>query len=190
MDDPHEHLRADRHLGPVVDRHGPVGLDVADDPFERLLGSILRQQLSMDAAAAIRERLFEAVDPTPAAIRAADETVMREAGLSAAKVEYAKALADAWTANDWSREHFADLPDEAVVEEVTAVRGIGPWSAKMFLMFGLGRTDVFPVEDLGIRKAMWELVDADLSRAAMVQHAERWAPHRSYASRYLWRAIE
>lgn len=190
MSDPFDALRTDEYLGPVVEDHGPITLDPARDPFERLLVSIVRQQVSMDAAAAIEERLFERVDPTPAAVSEADPETLRDAGLSASKAEYARSIAAAWRDNGWSRSYFAEHTDEAVVDELTAVRGIGTWTAKMFLVFGLGREDVFPVEDLGIRKAMWQLVDEDLSREAMVETATRWAPYRSYASEYLWRTID
>jgi DNA-3-methyladenine glycosylase II len=82
------------------------------------------------------------------------------------------------------------MSDDAVVEELTEIAGIGPWSAKMVLMFGLAREDVFPVEDLGIRAGMHEVVDPDLTRAQMRKHAEAWAPHRSHASLLLWNAVE
>jgi len=190
MSDPIDFLRADDYLGPVVEDHGPIALEPAADPFERLLVSILRQQVSMDAAAAIEARLFDRVEPTPDAILEADPETLREAGLSASKAEYAQNLADAWIENAWQRSSFADRSDDAVVEALTAVRGIGTWTAKMFLVFGLGREDVFPVEDLGIRKAMWTVVDEELTREEMVETAERWKPYRSYASEYLWRTID
>jgi len=82
------------------------------------------------------------------------------------------------------------VDDAAVIEELSSIHGVGTWTARMQLMFALGREDVFPVGDLGIRKGMHAVVDPDLDRAAMVAHAERWAPVRSYASLYLWRAVE
>jgi DNA-3-methyladenine glycosylase II len=186
----HEALLADDVLGSHVAEHGPVELAVAEDPFRRLVVSVLRQQVSMDAAAAIRERLFDAVDPTPEAILAADETTLRDAGVSAAKTRYLRNLAEAWREEGWSREGFGALDDEAVRAELTAVTGVGPWTADMFLLFGLGRPDVFPVGDLGIRKGMDALFDADLTRAEMRDCAERWAPYRGYASLHLWRVVD
>ena len=190
MSDPIDALRSDPRLGDVVDTHGPISLEPAPDPFERLLVSIVRQQVSMNAAAAIETRLFERVDPTPSAILEAEPESLRDAGLSAAKSEYVKNLANTWTENGWSREFFAAKDDDAVIDELTTVKGVGPWTGKMFLIFGLGREDVFPVEDLGIRNAMWALVDDDLTRAEMVDAAERWRPYRSYASEYLWQTID
>ena len=186
-DDPIAVLRTDEYLGPLVETHGPLTLEPADDLFRRLVVSVLRQQVSMDAAAAIRERLFDAVDPTPDAVLAAEEATLREAGVSAAKTRYLRSLATAWREQDWSRERFAALDDDAVREELTAVTGVGPWTAKMFLLFGLGRPDVFPVGDLGVRKGMGRVFDAELTRAEMRTRAERWAPYRSYASLHLWR---
>lgn len=190
MDDPVESLRSDSILGAIVDDHGPISVESAPDPFERLLVSIVRQQVSTEAAAAIEARLFDAVDPSPAAILDAAPESMREAGLSEAKTEYVRNVARAWRENGWDRSFFAGMSDETVVDELTTVRGVGTWTGKMFLIFGLGREDVFPVEDLGIRKAMWQVVDEDLSRKEMVETAKRWRPYRSYASEYLWQQVD
>ncbi|MFB6132465.1 MAG: DNA-3-methyladenine glycosylase [Halanaeroarchaeum sp.] len=190
MSDPVDSLRSDPVLGGVVEEHGPVSIEPASDPFERLLVSIVRQQVSMDAAAAIRERLFETIDPSPSGVLDADPESMREAGLSEAKTEYVRNAATVWQERDWDRAYFERTSDEAVIDELTTVTGVGPWTGKMFLIFGLGREDVFPVEDLGIRKGMKRIVDDDLSRSEMVDTAERWRPYRSYASEYLWHQID
>lgn len=186
VDDPYQQFRSDPALAPLVEEHGELALDPHEDPFQRLVVSVLRQQVSMAAAAAIRERLFEEVPVTPDGILAADETTVREAGVSAAKAEYLQALAAAWQDRGYTREYFAGMDDDAVAAELTDIRGVGPWTADMFLLFGLGREDVFPVGDLGIRKGMTRLVGLE-DRAEMVEYAERWRPYRSYASLYLWR---
>lgn len=183
-------LSADPELEPHVEAHGPLELDPADDPFRRLVVSLIRQQVSMEAASAIRERLFERVDPEPASILAADPATLREAGLSSAKAEYLEHAARAFEDNDYDRDYFANLSDDEVSEELERIRGVGPWTANMFLMFALGRPDVFPVEDLGIRNGMQELLDSELSRSEMRTRAERWSPYRSFASLYLWRACD
>lgn len=185
-----EALSADPALAPYVEAHGPLELDPAEDTFERLFVSLIRQQVSMDAAAAIRERVSDAVEITPEGILAADDDRLLEAGMSAAKVRYANNLAEAYRTNGFDRAYFADMDDDAVSEELTSITGIGPWTAKMFLMFGLGRPDVFPVEDLGVRKGMEIACGEEMSRAAMRERAADWAPYRSYASLYLWRAYE
>ncbi|QLH84017.1 DNA-3-methyladenine glycosylase family protein [Halosimplex pelagicum] len=188
--DPIEELAADEVLGPVIDEHGPVTIEPAEDLYERLVVSLIRQQVSMDAAAAIRERLFEAVEVSPEAMIEADHADLHDAGLSEAKADYVKSAASAFRTREWDRDTFADMGDDAVRAELTDIHGIGPWTADMFLMFGLGREDVFPVGDLGIRKGMDRLFDADMTRAEMTDAAERWRPYRSYASLYLWRAVE
>ena len=164
-------LQSDRALEPLVEEYGPLELSTASDPFRRLLVSLLRQQVSMDAAAAIRERLFERVDPTPDGILAAERETLRGAGLSEAKTEYAISVAEAFRDREYDREYFADMSDEAVTDELTGIRGVGPWTAKMFLLFALGRPDVFPVEDLGNRKGMHAAVDPELTRVEMVSRA-------------------
>jgi DNA-3-methyladenine glycosylase II len=192
MDDPHEFLRSDSALGPVVDAHGELTLDPAEDLFERLVTSILRQQVSMASAAATRERLFEAVEVTPTGVLAADEQVLKDAGLSRQKTRYVRNVAEAFHERGYDRDHFAAMDDEAVVAELTEITGVGQWTAEMQLMFALGREDVFPVGDLGIRKGMTTLhpeLDRE-DRAAMVERSERWRPYRSYASLYLWRIKE
>ncbi len=185
-----EVLAGDPDLGPLVDAHGPVEVAAADQLFPRFVVSILRQQVSMDAAAAIRERLFERFEVTPRSMLAADPEMLRNIGLSAAKVEYVRAAAERFETRDYDHTYFADKSDEAVMAELTGIHGVGPWTAKMFLLFCLGRPDVFPVEDLGIRKGIQEVVGSELTRAEMRAHAEQWAPYRSHASLYLWRATD
>jgi DNA-3-methyladenine glycosylase II len=186
---PHDSLREDSYLGPLVERHGHLKLDPADDMFERLVVSILRQQVSMASAAATRERLYEAVEVTPEGILAADPETLRNVGLSRQKTGYVRNVAEAFR-DDYSKAYFEELDDQAVVDELTDIKGVGEWTARMQLLFSLGRPDVFPVGDLGIRKGMRNLFGEDLSRAEMVEAAERWAPYRSYASLYLWRVEE
>ena len=190
LEDPVEALADDPTIGPLVEEHGPLTLDPAGDLYERLVVSLVRQQVSMSAADAIESRLREAVELTPAAIADADDEALRAAGLSAAKVEYVTAAAEAFAERGYDRAYFAELTDAAVVDELTDIRGVGPWTAKMFLMFALGREDVFPVEDLGIRKGMAALVDAELTRGEMVDAAEAWRPYRSYAALYVWQHYE
>lgn len=183
-------LAADPILEPYVTEFGPLELDPAEDLFERLVVSLVRQQVSMAAAAAIEKRLFDAVEVTPAGILAAEPELLQDAGLSAAKTKYVKAVAEAFQQQGYDRAYFAEMDDEAVAEELRGIRGVGPWTAKMVLMFGLGRPDVFPVEDLGVRRGMEIACDREMSRAEMRERAREWAPHRSYASLYLWRAYE
>jgi DNA-3-methyladenine glycosylase II len=189
-DSPHETLRADPDIGPLVERHGDLTLDPASDLFERLVVSILRQQVSMASAAATRERLFDAVAVTPAGIRDADDEVLRDAGLSRQKTRYVNEVAETFLAEEYSLATFEDATDEDIREALTAITGVGDWTANMQLLFAFGREDVFPVGDLGIRKGFEAVVGEGYSRAEMREYAERWSPYRSYASLYLWRASE
>jgi DNA-3-methyladenine glycosylase II len=190
--DPHAFLREDDVLGPVVAEHGELALETADDLFERLVVSILRQQVSMASAAATRDRLFDAVDVTPAGIRGVDDGVLKDAGLSRQKTRYVNEVASAFDEQDYSIAYFEGMGDDAVRDALTAITGVGDWTANMQLLFAFGREDVFPVGDLGVRKGMQRVLPDgdDLTRSEMAARAERWAPYRSYASLYLWRVDE
>ncbi len=186
-----EVLREDDALTPLVEEHGPLGLSPADDLFERAVVSLVRQQVSIAAAESIRERLFGRVAVTPDSTLAADEATLREAGLSTAKVGYARALAERFRAREHDHAYFEGMDDEAVVTELTDIHSVGPWTAKMFRLFCFGRPDVFPVEDLWIRKAVRAVTGDDgMTQAAMRNRAGEWAPYRSFASLYLWRAVD
>ena len=183
----HRHLQSDATMARLIDHHGYLVVEPAANPFRRLVKAIARQQISMASAAATWDRLTERFEITPERIRAADPQTLQAVGLSEAKSEYVKNAASAFADRGWSTEYFAELSDQAVQKELTEIRGIGPWTAKMFLQFGLGREDVFPVEDLGIRHALTERYGVQ-SRAEMREQAEPWKPYRTYGALYLWRA--
>jgi len=187
-DDVRAVLSADPVMADLLDEHGHVPVEPHARPFERLVVSIVNQQLSTASAAAIRERLDERVSLTPDGIREADDDVLRECGLSGPKIRYLRNVADHFPGGI-DRDTYADRTDEEVRADLTAITGVGEWTANMFLIFCLGREDVFPVGDLGIRNGMEALYGHD-SRAEMVAHAESWAPYRSYGTRYVWKAYE
>lgn len=194
-DGANDQLREDEYLGPIVDEVGPLTLDPAEDAFRRLVVSICNQQVSMASAAAIRERLFDAVEITPAGIRAADDETLREAGLSRQKTRYLNEIADAFHEHGWTSDDFAAMDNDEVRETLTDITGVGPWTADMFLLFVVARPDVFPVGDLGVREGLKTLVDhhgedPEMTRGEMTEFAERWAPVRSYAALYLWQVQE
>jgi DNA-3-methyladenine glycosylase II len=188
-------------LGRIIDALGPEGLGDPragrpDDHYGALVRSIVGQQLSTKAARAIYARLvdrFGGRTPTPAEVLADDPDELRAAaGLSRAKVSFLRSLAEHVLDGRLELDKLDVLPDSEVTAELVAVRGIGPWSADMFLMFHLGRPDVLPVGDLGIRRAFMglygleELPDA----ATMVAIAEPWRPYRTLACRFLWRSLD
>ncbi|MGM0591089.1 MAG: DNA-3-methyladenine glycosylase family protein [Halobacteriota archaeon] len=184
-----ESLHRDPVLSTLVDEHGPLELEPAPDGYRRLVRSIISQQLSTSSARAIRARVFDRFEVTPEGILAADEQALRDAGLSRQKIGYIRSAADAFLEHDLSPTALESNSDQEVIDLLTSIRGIGVWTAKMYLMFGLAREDVFPVEDLGIRNGM-ELLYGEMSRDEMVQKAQTWKPYRSYASMYLWRAVD
>jgi DNA-3-methyladenine glycosylase II len=167
-----------------------------DDHYGALLRAIVGQQLSVSAARAIYARLlarFPDRPPTPAEILADDPEALRTAaGLSHAKVGYLRSLAEHVLSGELELERLDELDDERVIAELTAVKGIGEWSAHMFLMFHLGRPDVLPVGDLGIRRAMervYQLPELP-TPPEMEQIAAPWRPYRTLACRYLWRSLQ
>ncbi|MCG1003300.1 MULTISPECIES: DNA-3-methyladenine glycosylase [Halobacterium] len=185
-----EYLQDDPHLRPVINEHGPVTIEPADDLFQRMVVSIIRQQVSMESAAATRERLYNTVDVEPTTILETDTDTLHDVGLSQQKASYIHNIAEAFLENNYSRQYFDGMNDEEVMNELTEIKGVGPWTARMQLIFGLGREDVFPVGDLGIRKGMQSLYGEDTTRAEMRDIAGHWQPYRSYASLYVWRAYE
>ena len=201
------HLKKnDPKLGQLIDRVGEFAmrLDASPSPFETLLEAILYQQLNGKAAATIhgRVREFFGGDPTPKGLIDVPDERLRGCGVSGNKIKALKDLA-AKTLDGTVPTHAAILkmPDADIVERLTEVRGIGPWTVEMLLIFRLGRPDVLPVTDYGVRKgyALTFLklpktrpVEAkDLPKAdVLFRRGRKWAPYRSVASWYLWRACD
>ena len=186
-------LRSDPVMADLLERYDPYGTDDRA-PFERLCVSIINQQLSTASAAAVRERVFETLgEVTPRRVLAADEAALREAGLSASKVEYLQNVARAFRDDDLTPAGLADRSDEAVVDRLTEIRGVGRWTAEMYLIFVLERPDVLPLGDLAVRRGIETLYgdgDDGMSRAEMREVAEAWRPYRSHATRYVWADYE
>jgi DNA-3-methyladenine glycosylase II len=192
---------ADPVLAKVIDEvgsdgPGDLGVTISNDRYGALVRSIVGQQLSTRSAQAIYGRLtdrFGGRTPTPVEVLEDDPDELRQSvGLSHAKVDYLRSLAERVLDGSLDLDHLDRLGDEEVIAQLTAVRGIGPWSADMFLIFRLGRPDVLPVGDLGIRRAF--MVHYGLAEmptpAEMERIAEPWRPHRTLASIYLWRSLQ
>ena len=157
--------------------------------FEALLNIIVGQQVSALAAAAIRGRLAEAVDPmTPENFLAAGEDVLRGVGLSGRKVEYGRGLAEAVLSGLLDTDRIANLPDDEVVKTLTGIRGLGRWSAEIYMLFALRRADIWPAEDLAIQEALRRLKNLDARPARKESEAivEPWRPFRGIAALFLW----
>ncbi|BEV70840.1 DNA-3-methyladenine glycosylase [Paludibacterium sp. THUN1379] len=163
------------------------------EPFETLLRAIVGQQISIAAADAIWGRLAQLAPlQQPQAVLALTPEALRLAGLSQRKVEYVQDLARHFADGHLDAARLATLDDEAVIAELTAVRGIGRWSAEMFLIFNLLRPDVWPVDDIGLQKAVARCygLDAVPKQAALRQLGERWRPWRTVACWYFWRSLD
>jgi 3-methyladenine DNA glycosylase/8-oxoguanine DNA glycosylase len=191
-------MRCDPRLAPIIRRVGRCRLPDASTraPFAALVRAILSQQLSGKAAAAIHGRVEALLTAggglVPEALLAADPEALRAAGVSRPKVAYLRDLAARVIDGRLDLDAIQQLPDEAVIAAITAVKGLGRWSAEMFLMFRLNRPDVFPVGDLGIVKGVQMLLGMKRRPApvTMRRAAEVWRPYRSVAAWYLWRLHE
>ena len=194
-----ELCRVDRHLARVIRKVGsfPTEKQKPQPPFESLLRAIVYQQLAGAAAATIFGRVkalgTDGNCPTPEEILRATRAKLRRAGLSRQKIAAVRDLAKKTI--DGTVPPLAEIrrmSEAEIVERLTQVRGIGEWSVHMFLMFQLGRADVLPTKDYGIRKGFQHVygLDDEPKPQAILEYAERWRPYRSIASWYLWRAVD
>jgi DNA-3-methyladenine glycosylase II len=191
-----QHLKkSDPVMAAIIQRVGKFTLQYNEPSFEALARSIVYQQLSGRVASVIYGRLLAATGEerlTPAGIMKLRPERMRKAGLSGQKTRYIRELAKHTRRRSVIFEHLPDFDDAGVIEHLTRVKGIGVWTAQMFLMFALRRPDVLPVADLGIRTAMkkaYELEDLP-KPPEMEKIAAAWKPHSSIACWYLWRSLE
>jgi DNA-3-methyladenine glycosylase II len=191
---------ADPVLARIIRRHPRVALTSRGDPFSTLARSIVGQQISVKAADAVWGRLAAACPQmTPAAVLRRRATTLRGCGLSERKVEYLRDLAAHFADGRVEPDSFAAMSDEAIIERLTDIRGIGRWTAEMFLIFNLLRPNVLPLDDLGLLKAVsLHYLDGmptrDLltraGRAQVRQLAAAWQPWSSVATWYLWRSLD
>ncbi len=193
-----DHLkRADPVMAGIIARVGPCrfGRRTDGSHFHHLARAIVSQQLSTRAARTIHERfvaLYDGAEPDPSAVAATSDERLRGVGLSRQKASYIRDLARRVAAGELPLERIERLSDEEVITALTRVKGIGTWSAQMFLMFRLGRLDVLPVLDLGIRKAVRVgYRTRGLPSARRLERLARpWSPYATIACWYLWRSID
>ena len=194
---------ADPTMGALIERIGPIDIatrlrrrkeERPNDAYGALLRAIVGQQLSTKAARTIYLRvldLFDGRTPSPEQLLGAGEEELRGAGLSGRKTEYVRDLASHVLDGELELDRLGELSDEEAIEEISAVRGLGRWTAEMFLLFHLERPDVLSGGDLGIRKAIQ--IEYDLGEMPppkrVIEIGEPWRPHRSLASLYLWESL-
>jgi DNA-3-methyladenine glycosylase II len=186
------HLRAaDPVLATVIDAVGAYEFTPSAHGFRTLADAIISQQISVKAAAAIMGRLEDLLgEVAPERVLGSQPEQLRAVGLSGQKVRYLRDLAERATLGALDLASLPTLDDDTVIAQLTAVTGIGRWTAEIYLMFALGRPDVLPADDLGLRCAVQQFytLPAPPSPAELRRIGEVWRPHRSVASWYLWRA--
>jgi DNA-3-methyladenine glycosylase II len=189
------HLKQDRVLAPVIEAVGAFRLKLERDRFRMLVRSIISQQISVAAARSIRGRLEALVAPEPitsGSIVGLTPAELRTVGLSERKASYILDLATKVHSEEVPLHHFGRVADEEVIAELTGIRGIGRWTAQMFLIFSLGRLDVFPEDDLGVLAAIRNL--HGMRKLPSKRTARRlsapWRPYASIASWYCWRSLD
>ena len=197
-DDACKHLsRRDRKMKKLIPRFGEARLRSRGDAFTTLARSIVGQQISVKAAQSVWDRFAAAVGGTPthllpSHVQALPVPSMREAGLSGRKTEYLLDLARHFADNDGHPMQWQAMDDEAIIAELVSIRGIGRWTAEMFLIFHLMRPNVLPLDDLGLLKgiSLNYFSGEPVSRAEAREVGEAWAPFRSVATWYIWRSLD
>ena len=185
--------RRDPKLAQLIKRVGGCTLRPGGEPFALLVRAIIAQMISTKAALAINARVVAALKPhglTPATIIEVSEETLRSAGLSRAKALALKDLANRGLSGELPLDRLGELSDDEVIAKLVPVRGIGRWTAEMFLIFSLGRLDVLPVDDFGLRAGVRDLYELpELPGKVELRHrGEQWRPYRSIATWYFWRS--
>lgn len=189
------HLSRDPVMKKIIESNEVPVWSTDNNLFFDLLDAIISQQLSVKAGATILKRFQDLFDskqvPTPEEISIKPDLELRGAGLSNAKVRYVKALSQAIMDKSLDLGSLYELENDEVIEQLTKVKGIGRWTAEMFLIFSLQRPDVFSVGDLGLRSAVskWYGIERE-NNLAIAELATKWSPYRSIASRYLWKSLD
>ena len=186
-------LQKDKYIGPLIKKWGSCTIKPIKKSlyFEDLVDAICSQQLSGKAAKTIFGRVKTSLTKiTPENIISKSDQELRDCGLSWQKVSYVKDLAMKVKEGKLHINNLNKFSDEDVVKELIAVKGIGRWTAEMFLMFSLARPDIFPVDDLVINKAIYKIEKKETSKEDKLKFSERWRPYRTVASWYLWRSLE
>ena len=180
-------------MAALVAQYSELALTSRGDPFVTLARSIVGQQISVKAADSIWSRVAALLPVmTPESVLGSPLEALRACGLSTRKVEYLGDLAQHFEQGQIHVDHWTSMSDAEIISELTAVRGIGVWTAEMFLIFNQLRPDIFPLDDIGLQKAVAQHYFAGQrpARRALADYGERWRPWRSVATWYLWRSLD
>jgi DNA-3-methyladenine glycosylase II len=187
-------MKKDRVMRKLIPKFGDACLQSRGEPFITLARSVVGQQISVQAAQSIWDRLTKLAKPklTPAKVLKLKVDDMRACGLSARKIEYLVDLALHFDSGALSVKQWESMDDEAIITELVAIRGIGRWTAEMYLIFHLMRADVLPLDDIGMLRGISEnyFSGESVSRSEAKEVAANWAPYRSVATWYLWRSLD
>ncbi len=183
----------DRRLAKVIELVGEVEGREHNDPYTFLVHEIIEQMLSVKAGARIYNRLEDLCGGSicPEAIESLADEEIRNAGMSTAKVEYIRILTNAVNTGALNFSRLEDETDATIIKELTSLRGIGNWTAKMYLIFVLGRLDVLPYEDGAfLQTYRWMYKTDDISSASIKKKCKKWSPYASVAARFMYRALD
>jgi DNA-3-methyladenine glycosylase II len=190
----YQHLSLDPKMASIIPQITLTDIEVHSDIYLDLISSIVSQQLSVKAADTIFNRfldLFENRYPMPQQILDKDTEILRGCGLSYQKASYIKNIAAYWIENKDTMKDWLTLSDDAIISELTTIKGVGKWTVQMILMFRLNRLDIFPIDDLGIRQGMIKIYGVEETGKDLIKKlhelADPWRPYRSIACRYVWK---
>jgi len=190
-----KYLKKDRYLGPIVSKMAVPHFTHEPIFFQSLLKYIIYQQLSIKAARKIYDRLidlFKNKEINPSNFKKIKHGLLLEVGISNSKVRYMHEIADRFLNDKYFLSNVSTLSDQKVIEHLINIKGVGPWTCDMFLMFTLNRLDIFPIKDLGIKKGVQQLFKLNKipTDEFMLKESKRWSPYRTIACLYLWKLID
>lgn len=188
-------LKKDPKFAKIIKQVGDYSVKITKNRYQSLVEAIIAQQLSGSAAESILKKfkkLYKTKFPKPIDVIKTSDSKLRSAGLSKMKVSYIKDLSKKIEKNQLNIRKISTKSDEYVIEQLTSVRGIGRWTAEMFLIFSLGRLDILPVGDLGLKKGIQLMYSFDdlPNEREIEQLAETWRPYRTVATWYLWKSLQ
>ena len=191
LDNAIAYLSNDLKLQPLILKYSRPDFGVSNDPFKSLIKYIIYQQLSIQSAKAIYTRFLDLFNnkPTPTTLNAINDAILKDIGVSKQKVDYIKEITKYFLNHNID---FNSLTNKEVYDELIQIKGIGPWTIDIFLMFTLYRTDILPIGDLGIKKGFKILYNLDElpTDKFMIEKSKKWNPYESIASMYLWKIVD